>query len=57
MKRISFTIIGILLCLIAFAQNDTIKISPADTIKAIPGDTTKPPQNADTIRIGVMIII
>ncbi len=57
MKRITFTMAGILLCLIVFAQNDTIKISPADTIKALPGDTTKTTRNADTIRIGGMIII
>jgi len=57
MKRTTFTLSGILLCLAIFAQDDTIKIVPADTTKVLSTDTTKLPRNADTIRIGGMIII
>ena len=41
MKRIAFTLIGLLVCTVIFAQADTIKV----------------PKTADTIRIGGMIII
>jgi hypothetical protein len=41
MKRTTFTLITLLLCTALFAQNDTLKV----------------PKNADTIRIGGMIII
>src|SRR5688572_21833676 len=57
MKRITFTITGMLICLSLFAQNDTIRVSPGDTTKVLSTDTTKLPRNADTIRIGGMIII